>query len=166
MHNNLDGKDRLLLAYLRRNARMTAVELAGRLGLSRSSVQARMSRLERLGIIRGYTVVLGEEAANESLRCWFVLKTGKGVSTDEFLDRVRAVRGVGAVYVLTGDVDLLVDVRSSSIAGIDSARFQIAALEGVTDVRTHVVLRASGADSVAPDTQLIDPVAEAGLRSV
>ena len=162
----LDGKDRLLLAYLRRNARMTAVELAGRLGLSRSSVQSRIARLERIGVIRGYTVVLGEEAAAETLRCWFVIKLGKDSGTDSLLDLIRAVRGVGAVYLLTGEVDLLVEVQSSSIAGIDQARAQIAALEGVIEIRTHVVLRASGADDVAPDTQLSDAVAEGGLRGL
>ncbi|HUR89904.1 MAG TPA: Lrp/AsnC family transcriptional regulator [Ramlibacter sp.] len=165
MHTTMDGKDRLLIAYLRRNARMTAVELAGRLDLSRSSVQARMSRLERIGIIRGYTVVLGEEAANDALRSWFVIKLAKGTGTDSLLELIRAVRGVGAVYLLTGEVDLLVEVQCAGIAGIDQARLQISSLEGVTDIRTHVVLRASGADAVAPNTQVPDAVIEAGMRT-
>jgi DNA-binding Lrp family transcriptional regulator len=162
MHSILDGKDRLLLAYLRRNARMTAVELAGRLGLSRSSVQSRMARLERVGVIRGYTVVLGEEAAAETLRSWFVIKLVNGASTDSLLDLIRAVRGVGAVYLLTGEVNLLVEVRAPSIAGIDQARAQIASLEGVIEIRTHVVLRASGADGVASHIQADVTPAEAG----
>jgi DNA-binding Lrp family transcriptional regulator len=166
MHSTLDGKDRLLIAYLRRNARMTAVELASRLGLSRSSVQSRMARLERIGIIRGYTIVLGEEAASESLRCWFVIKLLKGAGTDELLGAIRAVRGVGAVYLLTGEVDLLVEVQSSGIAGIDNARLQIASLDGVGEIRTHVVLRATGTDGVAPDTHMPDGAIEAGLRSM
>src|SRR3569832_2355595 len=118
MLTQLDGKDRLLIAYLRRNARMTAVELAGRLGLSRSSVLARIAWLERMGIIRGYTVVLGEEAAAENLRCWFVIKLEKGASTDTLLEDVRAIRGVGAVYLLTGEVALLVEVPAPAIAGL------------------------------------------------
>jgi len=165
MHSILDGKDRLLLAYLRRNARMTAVELAGKLGLSRSSVQSRMSRLERVGVIRGYTVVLGEEAARETLRSWFVIKLGKDAGTDSLLDLIRAVRGVGAVYLVAGEVDLLVEVQSPSIGGIDQARQQIASLEGVIEIRTHVVLRASGADGVAPDIQAEALIAETGLRT-
>jgi DNA-binding Lrp family transcriptional regulator len=151
MHSTLDGKDRLLLAYLRRNARMTAVELAGRLDLSRSSVQARMARLERIGVIRGYTVVLGEEGVQENLRCWFVIKLGKGAAPD-LLDRIRDIRGVGAAYLLTGDVDVLVEVQSGSISGVDEARLQIASLASVADIRTHVVLRTASSNDVAPDT--------------
>ena len=166
MHTILDGKDRLLIAYLRRNARMTAVELAGKLGLARSSVQSRMARLERIGVIRGYTVVLGEETSNESLRCWFVIKLLKGADTDRLLADVRTIQGVGAVYLLTGEVDLLVEVQSPTIAGVDNARLQIAAFDGVGDVRTHVVLRASGADGVAQETQIPELAAGSGSRGV
>jgi DNA-binding Lrp family transcriptional regulator len=140
---SLDGKDRLLLAYLRRHARMTTVELAGKLGLSRSSVHARIARLERSGIIRGYTVVLSEESLSERLRCWFVIRVEKGATTQPLLDGLRAIRGVGAVYLLTGDVDALVEVVASTTLDIDTTRLEIASLEGVSEVRTHVVLRAS-----------------------
>jgi DNA-binding Lrp family transcriptional regulator len=158
---SLDSKDRLLLAWLRRNARMTAVELAARLQLSRSSVQARIARLERIGVIRGYTVVLGEEAPQEALRCWFVMKLDKDAAAD-LIDRIRQVPGVGAAYLLTGDVDVLVEVRSGSIAGVDAARLQIASLAGVADIRTHVVLRAASANDVAPDTQWSEAAGCAG----
>lgn len=161
MPSTLDSKDRLLLAYLRRNARMTAVELAARLKLSRSSVQARIARLERAGVIRGYTVVLGEEAREENLRCWFVMKLENGVAAD-LPDRIREVPGVGAVYLLTGDVDVLVEVRAPSMTGIDEARLRIASLPGVADIRTHVVLRAACANDVAPDTQCPELAGSAG----
>ncbi|TMJ10885.1 MAG: winged helix-turn-helix transcriptional regulator, partial [Alphaproteobacteria bacterium] len=111
---SLDAKDRLLLAYLRRNARMTTVELAGKLGLSRSSAHARISRLERIGIIRGYTVVLDEESMSERLRCWFLIRLEKGAGSDALLGRLRGVRGVGAVYLLAGEVDALVEVAAMS----------------------------------------------------
>jgi len=140
---SLDAKDRLLLAYLRRNARMTTVELAGKLGLSRSSAHARISRLERIGIIRGYTVVLDEESMSERLRCWFLIRLEKGAGSDALLGRLRGVRGVGAVYLLAGEVDALVEVAAMSTPAIDSTRVEIESLEGIADVRTHVVLRAS-----------------------
>lgn len=140
---SLDAKDRLLLAYLRRNARMTTVELSGKLGLSRSSVHARISRLERAGVIRGYTVVLAEESLPDRLRCWLVIRLEKGARSETLLERLRSVNGVGAVYLLTGDVDALVEVVASSTLGIDTTRLEIASLDGIAEVRTHVVLRAA-----------------------
>jgi Lrp/AsnC family leucine-responsive transcriptional regulator len=140
---SLDAKDRLLLAYLRRNARMTTVELAGKLGLSRSSVHARIARLERIGIIRGYTVVLDEESMSERLRCWFLIRLQKGAGSDALLARLRSVHGVGAVYLMAGEVDALVEVAAMSTLAIDTTRLEIESLEGIADVSTHVVLRAS-----------------------
>ena len=51
-------KDRELLALLGENARMPVAELARRLGLSRTTVQARLERLETSGVIEGYSVRL------------------------------------------------------------------------------------------------------------
>jgi DNA-binding Lrp family transcriptional regulator len=141
--DSLDGKDRLLIAYLRRNARMTTVELASKLGLSRSSVHARITRLERAGVIRGYTVVLSEESIAERLRCWFMVGIEKGANSGELLESLRSVPGVGAVYLLTGDVDVLVEVLAATPLGIDKTRIEIASLEGIDEVRTHVVLRSA-----------------------
>lgn len=141
--DTLDGKDQLLLAYLKRNARATSVELAEKLGLSRTSVQARITRLERSGIIRGYTVVLGEEGSDDGLRCWLLIHLDKGAASGDVLDRIRTVSGVNSAYLLTGDFDVLADVSAKNTSGIDRARVQILDLEGIADVRTHVVLRAA-----------------------
>ncbi|HEY1386577.1 MAG TPA: AsnC family transcriptional regulator, partial [Dongiaceae bacterium] len=56
---NLDDTDRRLISLLRANARMPTAALGRHLGLSRSAVQERLKRLERDGVITGYTIVLG-----------------------------------------------------------------------------------------------------------
>ncbi|EBU8132065.1 AsnC family transcriptional regulator, partial [Salmonella enterica subsp. enterica serovar Java] len=48
--------DQALLNLLRGNARASTTELARRLGLSRTTVQSRIERLERKGVIAGYSV--------------------------------------------------------------------------------------------------------------
>src|SRR5262245_30586234 len=57
----MDDTDRKLIAMLRENARAPTAVLARRLGLSRTTVQARLERLERSGTISGYGVRLSEE---------------------------------------------------------------------------------------------------------
>ena len=142
----MDAKDRLLLAYLQRDARMTAVELGTRLGLSRSSVQARIARLERTGVISGYTVVLRQRPDKESLRSWMLVTVDKEADSVQTMDRMREIPGVGGVYLLTGELDFIVEAVAATPLGIDNVRTEVAALPGITDIRTHLVLRASLAD--------------------
>ena len=56
----MDSVDEELLIRLRANARTPIAELARGLGLSRTTVQSRLARLERSGVIAGYAVRLAE----------------------------------------------------------------------------------------------------------
>ncbi|MGV8944510.1 winged helix-turn-helix transcriptional regulator, partial [Thermomonas sp.] len=60
--------DELLLSLLRENARASTAEIARRLGLSRTTVQNRIERLERQGVISGYTVRVNDEYERSRIR--------------------------------------------------------------------------------------------------
>ena len=62
----LDSQDRLILALLRENARIAVVDIASKLRLSRATVQNHINRLERDGIILGYTVRLRADIAGRA----------------------------------------------------------------------------------------------------
>lgn len=55
--NGIDEKDNRIVGLLRANARMTYSEIGGQVGLSRTAVKARVSALERSGVIKGYRAV-------------------------------------------------------------------------------------------------------------
>ena len=57
----LNTPDELLLSLLRENARASTAQIARRLNLSRTTVQSRIDRLEREGVISGYTVRVHDE---------------------------------------------------------------------------------------------------------
>src|SRR6187551_322691 len=63
--DQLDRIDRNILAALARDARLSANELAGEVGLSKTPVQARVRRLEKDGFIRGYSAVIDRERMGE-----------------------------------------------------------------------------------------------------
>jgi Lrp/AsnC family leucine-responsive transcriptional regulator len=139
----MDAKDRLLLAYLQRNARQTAAELGPKLGLSRSAVQARIVRLERTGVISGYTVILRHRPPTGTLRSWMLITIDKDCDSAKLMELMREVPGVGAIYLLTGELDFIAEAVAATPLGIDDVRKEVAALTGVADIRTHLVLRAS-----------------------
>jgi len=139
----MDAKDRLLIAYLQRNARLTAAELGPKLGLSRSAVQARIVRLERSGVISGYTVILRHRPPSGTLRAWMLVTIEKDADSAQVMELMHEVPGVGAIYLLTGELDFIAEAVAATPLGIDDVRKEVAALPGVADIRTHLVLRAS-----------------------
>src|SRR3546814_12427147 len=64
----LTSADEALLSLLRENARAPTAEIARRLQLSRTTVQSRIERLERLGVIAGYTVKVGDAFEREQVQ--------------------------------------------------------------------------------------------------
>ena len=62
MDIQIDDTDRALLAQLAENARLPVATLARRLGLARSTAQARLDRLEQSGVIAGYALRMGAQA--------------------------------------------------------------------------------------------------------
>ena len=64
--DKLDEIDRQLIGLLRQNARMPVARLAQQIGVSRATVQNRMARMEKQGVITGYTALIAS-AANEEL---------------------------------------------------------------------------------------------------
>ena len=102
----ISAKDRELLALLGENARMPIAAIAKRLGLSRTTVQTRLERLETSGIIAGYGVRLSEDYLATLIRAHVlvtiapkslvsVIATAPGVTQlDRVIDRIGEVPGV------------------------------------------------------------------------
>src|ERR1700759_3089063 len=88
----MDDLDEHLLGRLRENARAPVAELARALGLSRTTIQSRLARLERTGVIAGYAVRLSE-AREASLIHAFVMLT---------VEPKQAGAGTAALHRRTG----------------------------------------------------------------
>ncbi|MDE2481619.1 MAG: Lrp/AsnC family transcriptional regulator [bacterium] len=111
----LDALDLRLLDELRRNARTSAEELSRVLALSRPAVRDRMRRLERLGILVGYTIVVDWEALGYPILAFIWVRTGSG-NCDEHARSVMALSNDAAVvdecHRVTGEWCLLVKVHA------------------------------------------------------
>ena len=61
---SIESPDARLLTLLRENARLSTAEIARRLGLSRTTVQSRIERLERDGVITGACTTISSRATS------------------------------------------------------------------------------------------------------
>jgi len=133
----LDDKDRRILDLLRQDARLPLKTLAARVGLARSSLRDRLSRLEADGIIRGYRAEIAAPASGVSA-CLFVRL--KRTPALDLIETLRTTPGVRSCVSLTGDVDLLIELSASSTEELNAIRDRISAHESVADLTTSIVL--------------------------
>ena len=135
----LDETDRRLLALLQDNARLSTVALAKAVGLSRSTVQERLQRLEASGTIAQYTVRLG--SGGDPLRAWLLLRYAEGFSCDDVVPLLTPLPQVRLAHSVVGDTDLMVLVETRSPGELADLRERVIGLKGVDDVTTVPVLR-------------------------
>lgn len=126
----MDDLDRNILAQLSGDARMSVAVLARRLRVARSTVQARLERLESTGAIAGYTLRLGEAARGTRIRATVLLgiepRAQPGV-----LSRLKSLPQVERVHTTSGRVDLLLQLATSSTTELDETLDRIGGIEGV-----------------------------------
>jgi DNA-binding Lrp family transcriptional regulator len=126
----IDDLDRNILALLRANARLSLATLARRLKVARSTIQARLERLEVNGTIAGYTLKLGEGADPNRLRAT-VLLTIEPRSQAALLTRLKSISEIERVFTTSGRVDLLLQIACPNTQVLDQVLDQIGAMTGV-----------------------------------
>ena len=109
---------------------MSVATLARRLKVARSTIQARLERLETGGIIAGYTLKLGEAARQGRLRA-SVLLTIEPRAQAAILTRLKSIPEVERVFTTSGRFDLLLQIAASNTQVLDQVLDQIGALTGV-----------------------------------
>ena len=139
MNRSLDQIDRTLLALLKANARESIAALARQLDLSRSAVQDRIARLERDGVIAGYTVKLGQEMAARGLQA-IVRFTMDPKHTPAVVRELRKFPEAEACYTTSGAFDLIVIVGAESAARLHEVLQAFGNLRGVERTTSSIVL--------------------------
>jgi DNA-binding Lrp family transcriptional regulator len=135
----LDATDARLLALLQDNSRASTSALARRLGVSRSTVQDRIHRLERRRIIGGYTVRLHRDYGARRIRAHVLIRIDpkQAAAIEEALEAMPAVR---TLQTVSGVYDLVTTVETDTTEEMDRLLDRIGALNGVEKTTTSIVL--------------------------
>ncbi|RWN23731.1 MAG: Lrp/AsnC family transcriptional regulator [Mesorhizobium sp.] len=135
----LSDAEQALLSLLRENARASTAELARRLGVSRTTVQSRIERLEQRGIISGYGVRLAPDYEQGLVRA-HVLLTVTPKLADKVVRGLRALTTVRTLHSISGNFDMIVIVDAPSIRDLDMLLDQIGAMDGVERTLSSIIL--------------------------
>jgi len=137
--NNIDDTDRELLALLRQDARMPVATLAAKLKVARGTVQNRMKRLERDGVIVGYTVRVKPQAEAHRIRAVMTIVV-EGNRGAEVLHALRGHPNVTGLHSTNGRWDLIAELRADSLEAFDRALGNIRLIAGITSTETSLLL--------------------------
>lgn len=132
-------KDQQLLSVLRGNARATTTQLAQILGVSRSTAQKRLERLETEGVIAGYTVQLSSEYLDQEIKAHVMITVSPRMTAD-IISHMEKLEGIRAIYSVSGPHDLIAEVAAMSVTDLDGMIDKIIAIEGVERTVSSVIL--------------------------
>jgi len=116
----LDEKDRRILRALRRDAGAPVRVLARQLGMPRSTVQHRIERMKREGIIRRTVVIPDYERVGLPVTAFILLTytPTDGVSQQDVAKAIARLDNVSEVHVVAGQWDIIIKARGSSLKEI------------------------------------------------
>lgn len=134
----LDETDRSLLSLLSANARMSTVALSKKLGLSRTTVQSRMERLERHGIIQGYTIKVAPNS-DLSIHAHVMIAVSPHLYA-AVENQLKQQRGVLELYAVSGKMDMIAIVAAPNMEMMNTLIDHMGTLEGVQRTISSIIL--------------------------
>ncbi|WP_018996349.1 Lrp/AsnC family transcriptional regulator [Hirschia maritima] len=136
---SITEKDDQLINVLRENARMSVTDIAATLGVSRSTAQKRLEKIEEAGVISSYTVVLSEAYQKARVRA-HISVTLDAKKTHSVISKIKENSSVEEIHSVSGDFDLIVIVSSTTVEMLDKAIDALIEIDGVERTSTAVIL--------------------------
>jgi DNA-binding Lrp family transcriptional regulator len=134
----VDALDARIIELFAREPRVGVLEASRRLGVARGTVQARLDRLERSGVIEGWGPDLSAAALGFGVTAFATLELRQGVGHDTAARHLAAIPEVLEAYTITGPSDLYVRLVARSNADLQRVIDEVLQFDGI--VRTSTVI--------------------------
>ncbi len=138
----LDKTDTRLIGALRRDGRASLSDLAQVLGRSRTTVRARLERLQASGEILGFTVLLKRDLAQAPVRGLMMLEI-EGRGSERIRHQLLSLPEVQALHTTNGRWDMIVEIGTDTLEALDAVLAKIRKIDGVRRSETSLLLSTS-----------------------
>jgi len=135
----LDDIDKKIIKVLEDDARTSLRKISELVDVSLGTVSNRVKRMEKNGIIRGYSVILDPDKIGWELNVVIGLRIQKG-RLIEIQERIAKDSRVHGVYDVTGDFDSMVIAKAKNRKDLDDLSKNVLSIDGVERSITHLVL--------------------------
>ena len=144
----MDTLDQQIIDALRRDGRTSVSDLAARFGVTRTTVRTRMERLEASGEILGYTVVLRNDEQALPVRGIMLIKIS-GSGSERIIRLINGMPEVSAIHTTNGAWDIIVELGTETLSGLDDVLRRIRLIDGVLSSETNLYLTTKRAGRAA-----------------
>jgi Lrp/AsnC family transcriptional regulator for asnA, asnC and gidA len=134
----VDEIDERIINLLKKNSRVTYVEIGNTVGLSEGAVRNRVQALVNSGMIRKFTI---EVAPSIRVRALTMISVNPSMPTYSISKKIEELSGIERIYEVTGEYDIFCVVSSRDIEGVNQCIEDIRKIDGVVKTNTIIVLR-------------------------
>lgn len=135
----LDKLDRKILSNLLSNGRESIANLSRNIGLSRTAVAERINRLERSGIIKGYTAQIRFENEGRKTASYLLISCEKGKKND-VTNALREIPEIRLTSIVGGTYDIIALIEAPDLHCIHNLCNEIESFKGIRSLNNTVVL--------------------------
>ena len=131
--------DQDLLQLLQENSRRTVSDIAKKMSLSRATVQQRMERLERTGVIQGYTIKINPVLERQNVSAYVMISVVPK-KNNSIVSQLFKIPQMKMLCTISGQYDMIAKITEPTTETLDQTLDKIANLDGVEKTLSHIVL--------------------------
>ncbi len=135
---SIDSTDEKIIEFLRNDSRESFVDIGKKLKLSESAIRRRVKNLVGAGIIKKFTVEIGDANSTSAI---VLISVDSSMDTTKVSSKLTKLDGVKTVYEITGQYDITVIIRAPNITEINTCIDALRKIPGVSDTNTVIILR-------------------------
>lgn len=135
----INQAEQRLINILKKDVRASISDLARQLNISRATVQARISKLEKSGVIKGYCLVLGNDYLQSFITAHVLIAVQQKLSSKVSAELLR-IEQVSEIHAISGDYDVIAVIKAKNTEMLSRVLDSIAMLSGVERTNSSVIL--------------------------
>jgi len=147
----IDEIDLRILDMLQRNGKLSQAKIAGAVGLTTPSVNERIKKMERHGMIKGFVALLDHEKMGFPLTAYVDVALEHPRFEKGFIDDLEKLLGVQECHYIAGEYAYRLKVKAADPSSLaDFLQRRLLAIKGVSRVRTQVSLSSKKESTLLP----------------
>ncbi len=140
MHNSLDKIDLALISSLMKDGRKSFRQISREIKVSTPTVEARFTRLKKLGIIKNVQPIFDLEKLENCVLSITHIKTNP-LESSKVIEKLESISEITNLYSTTGDYNLLAKIIASDKSHLEQIMQKISDINGIKSLSYQIIVK-------------------------